>query len=103
MFCKTLLDGAYYIIVLTAYSVAAGKAELEHNLSKRINFDEWSKLDKGLCELYIEINGYWNKIYFRFRFGKYSSEIHDGAAFFSKNIITTGSTVEYTYLQILSK
>ena len=92
----TLLDGAYYIIVLTAYSVAAGKAELEHSQNKHINFDEWSKLDKELCELCIEINGYWNNIYFRFRFGKHSNEIHDGVAFFSKNIITTGSTVEYS-------
>ena len=81
---------------MTAYSVAAGKAELEHNQHKHINFDEWSKLDKELCELYIEINGYWNNIYFRTRFGKHSNEIPDGVAFFSKNMITTGSTVEYS-------
>ena len=81
---------------MTASSVAAGKAELPHNLNKHITFDEWSKLDKELCELFIEINGYWNKIYFRFRFGKHSSEIQDCVAFFSKNIINTGSTVEYS-------
>ena len=81
---------------MTAYSVAAGKAELEHNQHQQINFDEWSKLDKELCQLYIEINSYWNNIYFRTRFGKHSNEMPDGVAFFSKNMINTGSTVEYS-------
>ena len=94
--CVTHLDGAYYIIILTAYSAAAGKAELKHNQHKHINFDELSKLDKELCELCIEINSCWNKIYFRIRFGKHSNKIHDGVAFLSKNIITTGSTMEYS-------
>ena len=44
----------------------------------------------------IEITGYFKNILFRCRFGKDSNEIPDGVAFFSKNIITTGSTVEYS-------
>ena len=81
---------------MTAYGVAAGKAELEHNQHQHINFDEWSKLDKELCELCTEMNGYWNNIYFRTRFGKHSNEMPDGVEFFSKNMINTGSTVEYS-------
>ena len=92
--CITHLDGAS--IFLTAYSVAAGKAELEHNQYKHINFEEWSKLDKDFCELCIEVTGYFKNILLRYQFGKDSNKIPDGVAFFSKNIITTGSTVEYS-------
>ena len=74
----------------------AGKAVLEHNQQKHVDFDEWSKLDKELCDAYIQINRYWNSNYFRARFGKHSNEVPNGALFFSKNLITTGSTVEYS-------
>ena len=76
--------------------MAAGKAEVEHDQRRHFKFDEWSKLDKELCDAYIQINGCWNKSYFRVRFGKHSNEETDAAAFFSKNLITTGSTVEYS-------
>ena len=69
---------------------------MEHDRRKNFNFDEWSKLDKELCDAFIQINGRWNKIYFRSRFGKHSNKVPDGAAFFSKNLITSGSTVEYS-------
>ena len=81
---------------MTAYSVAARKAELEHNQHKHINFEEWSRLDKEFCELCIEITGYFKNILLRYRFGKDSNKTSDGVAFFIKNIITTGSTVEYS-------
>ena len=69
---------------------------LEHNQQKHVDFDEWSKLDKELCDAYIQINRYWNKNYFRARFGRHSNKVPNGALFFSKNLITTGSTVEYS-------
>ena len=68
----------------------------EHNQLKHVDFDEWSKLDKELCDAYIQINRYWNGSCFRARFGKHSNKVPDGAAFFRKNLITTGSTVEYS-------
>ena len=76
--------------------MASGKAEVEHDRHKHLNFDEWSKLDQELCDAYIQINGYWNKSYYRARFGNHSNKVPDAAAFFSKNLITTGSTVEYS-------
>ena len=76
--------------------MAAGKAEVEHDRRKHFKFDEWSKLDKELCDAFIQLNGCWNKGYYRVRFGKHSNEEANAAAFFSKNLITTGSTVEYS-------
>lgn len=82
--------------VLAASGVAARAAGSRHDRCKNINFHEWSKLDKELCDTFIQIHCYGNKIYFHDKFDKLSDKTLDGAEFFSKNMITTGSTVEYS-------
>ena len=82
--------------VLATSGVAAGAAGLRHDRWENINFHEWSKLDKKLCDTFIQIHCNWDKIYFRDKFEKLPDKTLDGAEFFSKNMITTGSTVEYS-------
>ena len=73
---------------------------MKHNEHKSVqmstDFNEWSKLDEEFHELCIKITSCFNNILLHCHFGKYSSEIPVGAAFFNKNIITTGSIVEYS-------
>ena len=73
---------------------------MKHNEHKSVqmstDFNEWSKLDEEFHELCIKITSCFNNILLHCHFGKYSSEIPVGAAFFNKIIITTGSIVEYS-------
>ena len=48
----------YFVLVTSG--VAAGAAGLRHDRWKNINFHKWSKLDKKLCDTFIQIHCYWN-------------------------------------------
>ena len=73
--------------------VANLDALVEHPQHIHVDFDEWLKLDEKMCKEYRKINRYWNKTYFSLLFNKQSKE---ATTFFNKNLINTGSFVEYS-------
>ena len=80
----------------SAYSVATGDAAKQHiqNEKRYIDFDEWLTVDEKMCHTYTQVYRYWIRYIIYFLFYKHFPE--DALAFFERNLIVTGSTVEYT-------
>ena len=80
----------------SAYSVATGDAAKQHiqNEEIQIDFDEWLTVDEEMCNMFTQINRYWMRFIIYFLFYKHFPE--DALAFLERNLIVTGSAVEYT-------
>ena len=80
----------------SAYSVATGNAAKQHiqNEKRHIDFDEWSTVDEKLCSTYTQVNKYWKRFMIYALF--YNNFPEERVAFFERNLIVTGSTVEYS-------
>ena len=80
----------------SAYSVATGEAPKQHiqNEKRHIDFDEWSTVDEKLCSTYTQINKYWKRFMIYALF--YNNFPEERVAFFERNLLVTGSTVEYS-------
>ena len=61
-----------------------------------MDFEELTQVDEKFCKMYMKINKYWNSISLWLLFNKQSEEIPNGITFFKKNLINTGSMVEYS-------
>lgn len=64
-------------------------------LTASMDFEELSQLDEKFCKTYMKINKYWHYIHLWNLFKKQSE---DAITFFKKNLIITGSMVEFSAL-----